>query len=181
MRWEGLFDDLGGQWDAEERRDRDAEVADRTRRERAEIDLLSRLAAHGGASLRLRLVTGRSIEGELVDLGRDWVLVRQEGSGRGALVPVSGVTGVTGLGAASVEAATARRFGLGYALRALSRDRAAVVLTDISGLTVTGTIDGVGADALDLAEHALDAPRRGANVSGVRTVPFWALVIVESH
>ncbi len=54
MRWEGLFDDLDAQWEAEERRGRDAEVADRTRRERAGVTLHARLAAHrgqGGAAL----------------------------------------------------------------------------------------------------------------------------------
>ena len=39
MRWEGLFADLEGQLAAEERRERDDEVAERTRRERALVSL----------------------------------------------------------------------------------------------------------------------------------------------
>ena len=38
MRWEGLFADLEGRLAAEERRDLDDEVAERTRRERALVD-----------------------------------------------------------------------------------------------------------------------------------------------
>ncbi len=45
MRWERLFDDLEAQLVADERRDLDAEVADRTRRERALLGLHERLAA----------------------------------------------------------------------------------------------------------------------------------------
>ena len=47
MRWDDLFADLGAQWDAESRRELDAEVADRTRRERASVGLYERLAAAG--------------------------------------------------------------------------------------------------------------------------------------
>jgi hypothetical protein len=181
MRWEGLFDDLAAQWDGEERRGRDAEVADRTRRERAEVTLVARVGAHRDVPLRLRLVTGRALDGEVADVGADWVLLRRVGARREALVPVAAVTGVLGLGPRTVEPGLARRVSLGYALRALSRDRSVVALTDTSDLTVTGTIDSVGADALDLAEHPADDPRREANVRGTRTVPFAAIVVVEAR
>jgi hypothetical protein len=167
--------------DAEERRDRDAEVADRTRRERAEITLLARLAAHRGRPVRLRLRAGLAVEGQVADLGRDWVLVRLDPSPREALVPLGAVTAIGGLAAGSAAAGSARRFGLGLALRALSRDRAVVRLTDVDGATRTGTIDSVGADALDLAEHPVEVPRRSADVRGVWTVPLAALVVVESR
>ena len=58
----------------------------------------------------------------------------------------------------------ARRFGFGHAARGLSRDRAVVALADVGGSAVTGTIDAVGADALELSEHASDLPRRPENV-----------------
>jgi hypothetical protein len=44
---------------------------------------------------------------------------------------------------------------------------------------VTGTIDRVGADFLEIAEHALDAPRRRGEVYNVRLVPTAALVAVR--
>jgi hypothetical protein len=44
---------------------------------------------------------------------------------------------------------------------------------------VTGTIDRVGRDFLDLAEHAVDDARRAESVRSVRTVPFGAVVAVR--
>ncbi|CAN7145577.1 hypothetical protein [Knoellia sp. LjRoot47] len=180
MRWDRLFDDLEAQLGAEERRDRDSEVADRTRRERARVELGARFAAAVGAVLRLRLVTGATLTGELLDLGEDWLLLRLE-NGRDAVVPVAAVTVVTGLAPRASAQRTARRFALGYALRGLARDRASVALTDASGRVVTGTIDVVGADFLDLAEHALGESRREENVRGRQTVPFAAVVLVEAR
>lgn len=180
MRWERLFDDLEAQLGAEERRERDSEVADRTRRERAGVELGARLAAAVGTALQVRLVTGDRVLGELADLGEDWLLLRLE-TGRDAVVPVAAVTGVVGLPVRASAARTARRFALGYALLGLSRDRASVAVTDVSGQVVTGTIDVVGADSLDLAEHALGESRRPENVRGRQTIPFRAVVLVEAR
>lgn len=181
MRWEGLFDDLDAQWEAEERRDRDAEVADRTRRERAGVTLHARLAAHRGRRLRLSVRAAGPVDGEITDLGDGWVLLAASPGRREALVPLAAVTSVTGLGVGAVEERTTRRFGLGYALRALSRDRAVVRVTDIDGAVVVGTIDAVGADALDLAEHPPEVPRRTTNVTAVRIIPLAAVALVESR
>src|SRR6478609_7446927 len=63
MRWDRLFDDLEAQAEADEARARDAEVADRVRRERAQLDLHTRLLAHVGMGpLTLRL-PGRALNG----------------------------------------------------------------------------------------------------------------------
>jgi hypothetical protein len=98
------------------------------------------------------------------------------------LVPLAAVVALRSLGSQSAPARSARRFGLGYALRALSRDRATVVVSLVGdGPRLLGTIDGVGADHLDLAEHLEGLPRRRENVRAVATVPFAALVAVESR
>lgn len=180
MRWERLFADLEGQLEAEARLDLDAEVAERTRRERAAVELLTRLAGHRGRTIRLMLRTGGAVEGELRDLGSDWLLVRSASSGE-VLVPIAAVVGLVGLGVRVEQPGLARRFGLGYALRLLARDRATVQLTDLSGQQCTGTIDVVGADAFDLAEHRLGEPRRAGNLTGGRTVPFDAVVTIVSR
>ena len=182
MRWDRLFDDLEGQVAGEELRSRAAEVADRVRRERAQLDLHTRLLAHvAGGAVGLRL-SGREptmLSGRLVDVGPDWMLL-EPATDREVLVALSAVRGVVGLGrGARTPSVVARRFGLGAALRALGRHRTAVELTDIDGHVVVGTIDAVGADHVELAEHAPDAPRRQANVTAQVVVPFPALGTVR--
>ncbi len=182
MRWDGLFADLEGQFAAEERRELDSEVAERTRRERALVDLGSRLAATSGSGVALSLDGGSRVEGTVQDLGADWVLLRARLS-TDVLVPLGAVVTVSGLAGRSEELRSARRFGLGYALRALSRDRATVgaTLRGAEGVGAIGTIDAVGADHLDLAEHPEGELRRRQNVRRVLTIPFAALVSIESR
>ena len=178
MRWDDLFADLGAQWEAESRRELDAEVADRTRRERALVSLYDRLSAAGDEILTVSLRSGGRVTGRITDVGDGWFLLGAPGSGP-QLVPFAGVTAVKGLSSRVGGPATGRRFGLGYALRGLSRDRSVVLLTDVTGTVVTGTIDAVGLDALELSEHAADLPRRAENVTGRRLVPFSALVLLR--
>jgi hypothetical protein len=178
MRWDELFADLESQWEAEARRELDAEVADRTRRERATLGLYDRLAAAGDADLAVTLRDGTRLAGRVVDVGDGWVLVGRPG-GRAALVPFPAVAAVLGLPGRAGGSAVGRSFGLGYALRGLSRDRSVVALTDVTGSVATGTIDAVGADALELSEHAADVPRRPENITGRRLVPFSAVVVVR--
>lgn len=185
MRWDRLFADLEGQLAAGERRELDDEVAERTRRERALVPLADRLAQLLGSTVTLGLVGGRRVEGELADLGDGWLLLRP--SGREVLVPLAALATVA---ATDLErscgdmtaAATTRRFGLGYALRALSRDRATVAVHLLGHeAALVGTIDGVGADHLDLAEHPEGTARRRENVTAVTTVATSALLLVESR
>ena len=49
---------------------------------------------------------------------------------------------------------------------------------DVDGQLLTGTIDGMGSDLVELSEHPLDVPRRRGHVVGVRWVPFAALEVV---
>jgi hypothetical protein len=100
-----------------------------------------------------------------------WLLLSDE-RGR-ALVPTASVVTVTGLGrqVAPEPGTVLRRLGLGHVLRGLARDRAPVTLHAGSS-TLSGTIDRVGADHLDLALHAQGEVRRAAAVSGVATVAF---------
>ncbi len=186
MRWNDLFADLGAQWDAESRRELDAEVADRTRRERASVGLYERLAAAGDDVVTIWLRSGAAVQGRVADVGDGWLLLATVVSGHlvgppvgPALVPFAAVTSVTGLSARAGGTALGRKFGLGYALRGLSRDRAVVLLTDLTGAVVAGTIDAVGLDVLELSEHAADLPRRAENVTGRRLVPFSAVVLLR--
>ncbi|MFQ6172821.1 hypothetical protein ACK8HX_14520 [Oryzobacter sp. R7] len=188
MRWERLFADLEAQLAAGERRELDDEVAERTRRERALVTLDARLASAVGTPVVLGLVEGgpggaRRVQGDLADLGDGWVLLRAP-AGRDLLVPLAAVATVGALApsAGPGAPAAARRFGLGHALRALSRDRATVaVRLRGGGAPLVGTIDAVGADHLDLAEHPEGMPRRREHVTTTTTVATAALLVVESR
>jgi len=181
MRWDRLFDDLQAQLDADGQRELELEVSDRTRRERAAVGLHERFIAQRGAGVDLRLAAAVVVSGTIADAGSDWLLVHDRAD-RGSLVPFRAIVAISGLGARATSgsgAATAKRFGLGYALRGLSRDRAVVSLADIGGSVTTGTVDAVGADALDLSEHPADVARRAENIVTRKVVPFTAIVVVR--
>lgn len=181
MRWDRLFDDLQAQIDADGQRELDLEVSDRTRRERAQVGLHERFIAHRGLGVELRLAAGVLVSGTIADAGLDWLLVHGSGD-RGSLVPLGAIVAINGLGARAAVgpgAVTAKRFGLGYALRGLSRDRAVLSLADIGGSVTTGTVDAVGADSLDLSEHPADVVRRAENIVARRVIPFTAIVVIR--
>lgn len=178
MRWDRLFDDLEAQIELEESHELGLEVADRTRRERALLDLQSKLLANRGTRIDVRLSSGR-LQGVVDDVGPDWLLLETRPD-QPVLLPMASVRAITGLLPGSKAlTVVARRFALGAALRAISRDRCTVALADIDARVVVGTIDVVGSDHLELAEHAADEPRRAANVLGHHLVPFAAIESVR--
>ncbi|YAL82494.1 hypothetical protein ACMYYO_11230 [Dermacoccaceae bacterium W4C1] len=179
MRWQELFADLESQLRHAETREQAIEVADRTRAERAAVSWLDRAARAVGAELEVETGTGR-VAGRLVDLGRDWMLLSETAGHGGVMIPVSAVSGVRGLPEGSdSDVGLGRRFGLGVALRAISRDRAAVSVQRTGGPPLVGTIDVVGADYLELAEHPADLPRRPHSVTAVRVIPFEAIAALR--
>ena len=176
MRWDRLFDDLEAQLALDDVRGLEAEVADRTRRERALLDVHTRLLAHVDAThVGLRL-PGRVVAGRLVDVGPDWALV-ETAPGRPVLVALAAVRAVSGLGAGSTDAVgrgPTFRPGRGAARREPRPGR--------RGGRRRGRARGAPApstssasDHLELAEHAPDETRRPANVTGRLLVPFWSL------
>lgn len=184
MRWDDLFADLEAQQRQLERRERELEVAERTRAERGAVELVHRLVAAEGGPLRVRVVGAGWLAATLLDVGQDWLLLDHGGTrasrGREVIVPLTAVGAVEGLPSRLGEhAGGPRRLGLRSVLRALGRDRAVVRVHDREGEHVTGTVDAVLADHLDLARHADDLPRRAGEVRGVVSVPYAALALVR--
>lgn len=179
MRWDALFADLEAQLDAEQAADLGAEVAERTRAEQGTVWLADRVRAHTGQPLRLLLRDGSRVEGRCADAAPEWVVL-DDGPAQ-VLVPWAAVVSVGGLSRVASPPAgqVLARLGLRHALRALARDRAGVRLRLEAG-ELTGTIDRVGADHLDLAEHPVGQARRSGEVRGVRAVRTAAVLSVRS-
>lgn len=114
--------------------------------------------------------------------------IRSLGLGRAALLASRGVAagaaGAAGAAAGSAPGTTdprpraatlSERQSFGFLLRDLARRRRPVTLHDDGERVLHGTIDGVGADHLELALHERGAVRRRAEVSGYRIVPLHAV------
>jgi hypothetical protein len=183
MRWQQLFDDLQSQFEAEEATAERAESASRTRAEVGGIHLGDRLGGALGSAVSVDVRGAGPVSGFLVDRGPDWLLLADD-QGRDQLVALAAVRSVAGLGrrTAPPEPAVGVRaqLDLRRALRGLARDRVQVQVVLDDGGTVTGTLDRVGADYVEVAEHPADSPRRREAVQGVRAVVIGAVALVRT-
>ena len=174
MRWDRLFDDLEAELDAAGAAEQSAEIAERTRLELAQVAFADRLAASSRPVL-LELLGGSAATGRVVAVGDGWCVVGDE---QAVLVPMAAVVSVSGLARAARPASAdgvTRRLSLASALRRVARDRSAVLLRLVDGRSLTGTLDAVAADHLELSEHGLDDVRRPGAVLRARCVPFAAV------
>lgn len=183
MRWTELFDDLEGQLAAAEAAELRDEVAEHTRASLGQVPLVERYLADLGRQVRLVLRGGLVLDGELTEVGREWLALAHRDSARGreSLVLAAALLTVQGLSGRSDPGPPRRAhrpLGVRQVLRALSRDRSLVRVHLIEGASLTGTIDRVGSDHLDLSAHAADLPRRTREVHARVTVPYTALTCV---
>lgn len=152
MRWDALFSDYEAQMNAAREDDWRAEVADRTRGERAAVELGARLIGAQGSEVSLTLVGGDMVTGHVRDCAHSWVLLVDDVA-RHHLVPAHAITVVRGVGPVARHLSEVkRRLDLTHALRALSRDRVRVRVR-IAGGEVLGLIAAVHADHIDVADH----------------------------
>ena len=198
MRWDDLFDDLESQLEQELGAEDVDMLAEEERLRLGRLTLRQRLIAMtrpGGAAgeeeLRLALRDGQLISVMVGSIGRDWVVGELRGPRRGScLVPLGAIASVlptagqlAGSLDATGESATpvliSERLGLSFVLRDLCRRRAAVELSTVSAGRLHGTIDRVGRDHLDLAEHEPGTPRRASDVARIRMLPFVQLVLAR--
>ena len=180
MRWARLFDDLGGQLEAAQQAERAAEAAELRRLEVSRITLAQRLAGAVGVNVTLSVDGIGQLAGALTQVGAGWALL-QGTAGLETLVALSAVVSAIDLPSATGPEADEldQGLGLGFVLRRLARDRLTVTVVARTGETCTGTIDRVGADFLDVAEHPADRPRRSGEVLRVRSVSFASLAVVR--
>lgn len=189
MRWERLFADLDARFDALADAEMMAELPDRQRSAVAALTVAQRCSGAIGAELRVRLRSGRLHSGELRSVGADWILLDPPGGGE-MVIALTAVTAIEGLRAATGAplGAVARRFDLRLALRGIARDRSPVVIGVAgtaegqagAGTDVAGTIDRVGADFVEVAQHAMWEPRRADAVRSVLLMPLSAIDSVRA-
>lgn len=198
MRWDRLFADLEARFDELADAEAAAESADRERVAIGAVSAIQRLSGSIDRQIRVRLAGGASVGGVLRTVGPDWLLLT-EGQGRDCLVALAAVTAVEGLTASTGAEMTslARRLDLRRALRGLARDRSPVAVAmsgwaggsagsgagaygPIGSAELTGTIDRVGADFIEVAVHAAWEPRRAGTVRSVALVPLAGIVLVRA-
>lgn len=184
MRWNSLFDDLEAQFLAERALLTESEITERARVELAGIELGDRLRGAAGTPIKVVLVDGNVIRGLLGHIGSEW-LVLTDGS-RQWLIPSASVLSYEGLGrlARKPSSRTQQALGIASALRALSRDRAELLVhltvRAADGYKVRGVMDRVGRDHFDLAVVPHGEARRVANVAAVMTIPFGSVAAICS-
>ena len=196
MRWDNLFDDLESQLEqellsedvdlrAEEERLRLGRMSMRDR-------LLSLHASARGTEYSIRVdVAGSLLRVSPSSFGKDWMAARvtDETSRRAHIVlPLRAIAGIVlsrshslsslAVTPAEGESALSARLGLTFVLRDLCRRRCELDLVLASG-SVHGTIDRVGRDHCDLAEHEAGTPRRESSVVQHRIVPIDQLLMVR--
>jgi hypothetical protein len=181
MRWQQLFADLTAQFDEAEAAAELAESASRARAEVGGVPLSARVAGSAGADVRVRCRGAGQLAGLLADTGPDWLLLVDE-RGAESVIAARAVTSVTGLVRRTVleeeEGPLRVQFDLRLVLRAVARDRSTVVVTTDDGVVLTGTIDRVGLDFVEMAEHPVGEPRRAAAVRAVHAVALAAVAVV---
>jgi hypothetical protein len=183
MRWQQLFADLQAEFDEAAAAEERAELPSRSRAETGAVRLAERLGGAVGGRVSLRCRGAGEVAGQLEELGPDWALLTDD-AGREVLVALPAVVAVSGLvrSTAAAEPASPVRAALDLrrALRGLARDRSAVAVVLDDGAVLTGTVDRVGADFVELAEHAPDEFRRTGAVRSVRAVVLAAVAVVRT-
>lgn len=184
MRWDDLFADLEVDAAGLQQRERDAEIAERTRTELAALALVDRLRAGRGDVVTLEVLGVGRIEGLLRRVTPQWLLLDVDGRS-GWAVALAALTGVEGLSAAAVPGAggaeVAARTTWSSAFRVLSRDREVVVVRRRDGSSVRGVPARVGRDFVELWLRDDDSSAQGRTARStprLTVVPYAAVAAV---
>jgi hypothetical protein len=195
VRWDELFDDLEGQLEHELNAESGDLRAEEERLRLGRLSVRSRLVSLAGGSgtdfgavLRLVLQSGDTILIRARTFGRDWVAADLLGGAGGQCVlPLDAIAAVilaTGdiehsLDSESESASrVVERIGLPFVLRDLCRRRKSVELNTTTGI-LTGTIDRVGRDHIDVAVHAPGTLRRSREIEQYRIVPLQQIRLIK--
>jgi hypothetical protein len=197
MRWDDLFDDLESQLEQELGAEEVDVLAEEERLRLGRLTLRDRLVVvtrpgeRMPEELSVVLHDGQLLSILVRTIGRDWLAGELAGPRRGSvLVPLAAIASVLPSGeqlarsvngdlASDASIALSARLGMSFVLRDLCRRRAAVELCTRAESRLHGTLDRVGRDHVDLAEHEAGVPRRAAAVTRIRILPIEHLVLVR--
>lgn len=198
MRFDNLFDDLEGQLEQELTAEDVDLRAEEERLRLGRMSLRDRLVAihareprHSSYSLKLQLSDGGHLELSPQAIGKDWLsgdVAGEHGRDAQCILPLSAVgsllltrdqVGRTLDGPpGDPDRSLSMRLTLSFVLRDLCRRRSSVEIR-LAGGAVFGTIDRVGRDHLDVAEHEPGSARRETSVTRYRVIPFGQLLLVR--
>lgn len=175
-RFDELLAGIAAEVEAADAAALDADFAEMERAARAEVHLLDRLRSQRFAAIEV--AGGSLVRGLVAAVGRDVVVLAAE-DGDWA-IPAWGIAAVIDVDPGSREAMSpSERLGLASVARAWARQRSVVRLLRVDAGPLDGTIDAVGADHLDLAEHDPGEPRRPDAVRRHAVVPLAAIAAIR--
>jgi len=175
-RFDDLLAGIAAEAEAADAASLDADIAEMERASRAEARLLDRVRAQ--REVTLELAGAGVVVGLVAAVGRD-VVVLAAPDGDWA-VAAGGITAVVNPGAGAREALSAsERLGLASVARAWARQRSVVRVHRHEAGPLDGTIDAVGADFLEIAEHDPGEPRRPDAVRRQALVPLAGVVAIR--
>ena len=179
-RFDALFAGLEAQLDATSAADDDLAVEEIERAAWSEVTLLDRLrgVATTAHAVVVEIADHGPVAGQVAEIGRDVVVLHAD----------DGDWAISGWGIAAVIGADDRsapgdgiagRLGFTAVARRWSRERSVVRVFRRGGAPLDGTIDRVGADHLDLAEHDPGVPRLPSEVRRSLAVPLAAITALR--
>lgn len=170
----GMLDDLEMQAEGLHLAERAVEVGELSVAQYAEVDLVGRLHASVGRSIRVGTTGGLDLHGRLTGTGADWALI-SDGHGQASFVHLAGVALIGGLAPSSMPTEArplTSRLTLRSALRGLADDRRPCTVHLAGGRTLQGNLVRVGADFAVL---------RQVETGEQITVPVAAIAVVQSR
>jgi hypothetical protein len=175
-RFDALLAGIAAEMEAADAAALDADIAEVERAARAEARLLDRVRAQREVSLEI--VDGGLVRGLVAAVGRDVVVLAAD-DGDWA-VPAWGITAIINpIEGIERARSLSERLGLASVARSWARQRSLVRVMRVDGAPLDGTIDAVGADHLELAEHDPGEPRHPGAVRRQVMIPLGAISAIR--